>query len=157
MIIIYTDGSSRGNPGPGGWGAIVASEDKVKEIGGREAETTNNRMEMTACIKALELIEAKDQATIFCDSAYVVKGITEWIFGWQKNNWKTANKKPVENQDLWLELLKATEGKNLEWRIIPGHAGIQGNERCDEIATSFADEKKIHLYEGDRNKYQIKL
>lgn len=157
MIIIYTDGSSKGNPGPGGWGAIVADEKKVKELGGKEKHTTNNRMELTAAIKAVSHLEQGAEATIFCDASYVVKGITEWIHGWHRNNWKTAGKKPVENKDLWMELFEAVQGKDLHWKLIAGHAGIEGNERCDVIATSHADGEKIALYDGSRNKYQIKL
>ncbi len=157
MIIIYTDGSSRGNPGPGGWGAIIADEKKVRELGGKEEHTTNNRMELTAAIRATQSLEQGAEATIFCDASYVVKGITEWIHGWHRNNWKTAGKKPVENKDLWINLFEAIQGKKLHWKLIAGHAGIEGNERCDVIATGFADGEHIDLYDGARSKYKIKL
>ena len=161
MITIYTDGSSKGNPGPGGWGVIIASDDKVIELGGREEHTTNNRMELTAAIRAVscQLLanSSKLEATIYCDASYVVKGITEWISGWQKNNWKTANKKPVENKDLWEELFEAVQDKHLVWKIIAGHSGIEGNERCDVIATTFADGEKIALYNGTLEKYSVRL
>ena len=157
MITIFTDGSSKGNPGPGGWGAIVADNKKVLEIGGRAEHTTNNRMELTAAIRSARSLEQDVEATIYCDASYVVKGITEWISGWQKNNWKTANKKPVENKDLWEELFEAVQGKHLVWKIIAGHSGIEGNERCDVIATTFADGEKIALYNGTFEKYPIRL
>ena len=161
MITIFTDGSSKGNPGPGGWGAIIADEKMVKEIGGREKHTTNNKMELTACIRALESLEANSQKqeaiTIYSDATYVVKGITEWIHGWHRNNWKTAGKKPVENKDLWMQLFEATQGKNLHWKLVAGHAGIPANERCDIIATSFADAEPTKLYNSSRSAYKISL
>jgi len=174
MITIFTDGSSKGNPGPGGWGTIVSYEtiandelritngEWVTEIGGREVHTTNNRMELTACIKALQFIIHNSKFVIqpiqiYTDSEYVLKGITEWIHNWQKKGWKTASKKPVENQDLWKQLLEVVEGKSIEWKLVRGHAGVHANERCDEIATTFADNEKINLYDGPRKKYPIKL
>jgi ribonuclease HI len=160
MITIFTDGSSRGNPGPGGWGAIIANESDVIELGGGEEHTTNNRMELTACIKALEEVKnenLQDEIQIFSDSSYVVKGITEWIFNWQKKGWKTANKKPVENKDLWEKLFNVTKDLNIKWRLVPGHAGILANERCDEIATLYADNEKVMLYRNPRKDYKIDL
>jgi ribonuclease HI len=153
MITIYTDGSSRGNPGPGGWGVIVIDNGKIKEIGGREEKTTNNRMEMMAAIMALQYVNTLRQAQgdnkqsviVFADSEYLIKGITVWIKNWQKNNWRTKNKKEVLNQDLWEKLLELTIDKNIEWKKVAGHSGHELNERCDEIATSFADGKKIEL------------
>lgn len=159
MITIFTDGSSRGNPGPGGWGAIILTEHFAREIGGREEHTTNNRMELTAAIRALESISGLEAETneieVHTDSQYVQKGITEWIHGWQKNNWKTAAKKPVENQDLWQALWHNVNGKRIEWKYVAGHAGHTENERCDEIATSFADGAPAELYEGARAAYTI--
>jgi ribonuclease HI len=157
MIIIFTDGAARGNPGPGGWGAIVAHEDKVVEIGGFSAHTTNNKMELMACIGALESLPKDSTSTLYSDSTYVVKGMTEWRYGWEENGWKNASKKPVENQDLWKLLIQAATGKHIAWRVIAGHAGIEGNERCDVIATSFADGVPIKLYDGPRAGYKTSL
>lgn len=162
MITIFTDGSSKGNPGPGGWGAVLAHDEKVIELGGYEKLTTNNRMELKACIRALEFTISNfqfssKQIQLYTDSEYVLKGITLWIHNWKKKGWKTAAKKPVENQDLWQELLKVTEGRNIEWKIIRGHAGIPANERCDVIATTFADGEKINLYNGSKKDYKISL
>jgi ribonuclease HI len=156
MVTIYTDGSSRGNPGPGGWGAIVAYEDRVIELGGGEEHTTNNKMELTAAIRAIGSLEGQD-AVVYTDSEYVMKGITVWIHGWQKKGWKTAAKKPVLNQELWQELLAVSESKNLEWKYVAGHSGHDANERCDEIATSFADGFTPELYDGPRSHYRIPL
>lgn len=172
MITIYTDGSSRGNPGPGGWGSVIflknvagvgskKNEERVIEIGGREKHSTNNRMELVAAIKALEFLTSYSilptPITLFTDSEYVMKGITEWIHNWQKKNWRTANKKPVLNQDLWQELLLLTEGKNIEWKYVAGHSGHDLNDRCDEIATSFADDISPILYNGSKDKYPISI
>ena len=153
MITIYTDGASRGNPGPGGWGAIIMSENSVVEIGGREDHTTNNRMELTAAIKALEFTPDK-KVIVYTDSEYVTKGMTEWIHKWQKKNWRTANRKPVLNQDLWQALLQAAEGKSIEWKYVAGHSGVPLNERADVIATSYADGSAPNLYHGQRSEYK---
>ena len=140
---IYTDGSSLGNPGPGGWGTVVVDNDKIiKEIGGGEKNTTNNRMELQAAIEALKYIikEKILEVTIYADSAYVLNGITSWIFGWEKNGWKTANKKPVLNQELWQELVSLTrsfKGKII-WQKVKGHSGHVYNDKADEIATTYA-------------------
>lgn len=162
-IFIFTDGSSRGNPGPGGWGVVIVNNDdklKVQELGGREENTTNNRMELTAAIQALSYLSNLQLKTynlkLFADSSYLVNGITKWIYGWQKNGWKTKTKDPVENKDLWEELIAVTEGKKIDWKIIGGHVGVAGNERCDEIATAFADNAKPRLYNGPIEKYPIK-
>lgn len=162
MITIYTDGASRGNPGPGGWGVILVRDNEVTEIGGGEGHTTNNRMELTACIRALEFSISNFQPArpaggfskiqIHTDSEYVMKGITEWIEKWQRKGWKTAGRKPVLNQDLWQELLNVSEGKNIEWKYVASHAGVHLNERADEIATSFADGLSPKLYDGPRTK-----
>ncbi len=155
MIIIYTDGSSKGNPGPGGFGAIIIDGEKVKEIGGREENTTNNRMEMMAAIKALELIqELTLELEIHTDSTYLLNGITKWIFGWQKNNWRTKNKKEVLNKDLWEKLFIETQKRKVEWKKVLGHSGHELNERCDEIATSFADGENVALYKGLKSGYK---
>ena len=147
-IIVYTDGSSRGNPGPGGFGAIIFGEENVKEIGGHEEKTTNNRMEMRAAIEALKNLPKGVEIEIHTDSEYLLKGITEWVKNWQKNNWRTKNKKEVLNKDLWSELLAETEKRKVEWKKVLGHSGHTLNDRCDEIATSFADDKNVDLYEG---------
>ena len=158
MITIFTDGSSKGNPGPGGFAAIIADSLKVREVGGGEKHTTNNRMELKAAIRALESLEPTNETIyIHTDSQYVMKGITEWIHGWLAKGWKTAQKKPVENQDLWQVLYKNTEGKNIEWKHVAGHAGVEANERCDEIAQSFADGVEPQLYDGLRTDYRINL
>jgi ribonuclease HI len=154
--IIFTDGSSRGNPGPGGWGAIVSDGKHVQEIGGRESQTTNNRMELSAAIEALR-IAPTEPITILSDSEYVIKGITEWIEGWIKRGWKNSQKKPVLNQDLWERLYEVTRGKEITWKYVRGHVGTPGNERCDVIATSFADNEKIDLYKGSVSEFQISL
>ena len=143
IIEIYTDGSSLGNPGPGGWGVVVTAGDKtVKELGGYEKNTTNNRMELASVISALKYISsrqglAETEVIIHADSTYVLGGVTTWIHNWEKNGWKTANKKPVLNQDLWQELIshvRAFKGK-LSWQKVKGHAGVVHNERADVIAT----------------------
>jgi len=144
-IIIYTDGSSRGNPGPGGWAAILLQGRKVRELGGREEHTTNNRMELKAAIEGLKAVPTGSKVAVMADSEYVVKGITLWIKGWLAKNWRTAAKKPVLNQDLWQELLKAAEGKDIQWKVVLGHSGVEQNERADVIATSFADNIPIDL------------
>jgi ribonuclease HI len=158
MITIFTDGAARGNPGPGGWGAIIAHEDRVVEIGGPSTgDTTNNKMELTAAIEALQSVGYEEPITLYTDSEYVKKGITEWVVGWQKNDWKTSQKKPVENQELWWALIEASKDKPLEWKVIRGHAGVPGNERCDIIATAFADRESIELYNGTREAYTVSL
>lgn len=167
-ITIFTDGSSRGNPGPGGYAAVVIlpeqnnnggnpKEAEVIEIGGREEYTTNNRMELIAVIKALQQIQdSRFKIQVFSDSSYVINGITKWVFGWQKNNWITSTKTPVENRDLWENLIETTAGKNIKWGKVGGHIGIAGNERCDEIATTFADGLLPKLYVGSFAEYPIK-
>ena len=158
--IIYTDGSSRGNPGPGGWGAIICTDHEVRELGGREDHTTNNRMELSAAINALihvDEINLEGEIILQTDSKYVINGITSWVSGWKKNGWKTANKKDVVNKDLWEALSFASSGLSISWKYVEGHAGYPGNERCDEIATSFADKTAINLYHGTVSKYPIDL
>jgi ribonuclease HI len=160
-IEIYTDGSSRGNPGPGGYGAIIVQtidnsrETIVKEIGGREEKTTNNRMEIKAAIESLKNTPTNSEATIHTDSAYLINGITKWVKGWQKNGWVTKEKNEVLNRDLWEELVEETSKRKVEWQKVAGHSGHGLNERCDEIATGFADGNKVELYNGPRNGYVI--
>ena len=141
QISIYTDGSCEGNPGPGGWAAIIISDQKKKEIYGGEKLTTNNRMELTAAIKALEYCSKKKNKQpdlklikIYTDSNYVKDGITIWIDNWKKNNWKTSDKKNVKNVDLWKKLKELTESKNIEWIWVKGHSGDQMNELADSLA-----------------------
>ncbi len=160
-IIIFTDGSSLGNPGPGGYGAVILlmPENKVIEIGGRENMTTNNRMELAAAIESLITVEKHDgDVLIYSDSTYVVSGITVWVKGWMLRGWKTADKKDVLNQDLWqrLYLLASQREKigKLEWKRVPGHAGVLGNERADVIATSYASGKDFNLAHGLLEEYE---
>jgi ribonuclease HI len=133
-VEIYTDGACSGNPGPGGWGAILRFKGVEKEMSGGDPETTNNRMEMMAAISALEALKRPCIIDIYTDSSYVRDGITKWIFGWQKRGWKTADKKPVKNVELWQRLLQALEPHTVEWHWVKGHAGHPENERCDELA-----------------------
>ncbi|MCC9620747.1 ribonuclease HI [Thalassospira sp. MA62] len=133
-VEIYTDGACSGNPGPGGWGAILRFKGLEKEMSGGERETTNNRMEMMAAISALEALKRPCVVDIYTDSSYVRDGITKWIFGWQKRGWKTADKKPVKNVELWQRLLDALKPHKVEWHWVKGHAGHPENERCDELA-----------------------
>ena len=133
-VTIYTDGACSGNPGPGGYGAILKYGDRIKEISGCEIETTNNRMELMAVIKALSQLKRPCTLKVVTDSQYVVKGMTQWLQGWIKRNWINSQKKPVLNRDLWERLLKLSEPHRIEWRWIRGHHGHKENERCDELA-----------------------
>jgi ribonuclease HI len=133
-IIIYTDGACSGNPGPGGWGAILTHGTNSKEIFGGEPETTNNRMELTAAIEAIKAVKEPCKIELYTDSNYVKDGITKWIDGWKARGWKTSNKKPVKNVDLWQALEKEVESHDISWHWVKGHAGDVGNERADELA-----------------------
>lgn len=133
-VTIFTDGACSGNPGPGGWGAILRFRGVEKELSGGDPATTNNRMEMMAAISALEAIKRPCTVDIYTDSSYVRDGITKWVFGWQKRGWKTADKKPVKNVELWQRLLEAARPHTVEWHWVKGHAGHPENERCDELA-----------------------
>lgn len=156
-IIIYTDGSSFGNPGPGGWGALVVyPDDRAVEIGGSEKHTTNNRMELTAVIEALrEVGERRENIIFYTDSAYVINGITKWIEGWVTNGWIKRDKMSVLNRDLWEKLLLLTADRMIAWKHVSGHAGMAGNERADEIATAFAEGKQAKLYRGSYSDYHV--
>ncbi len=132
-VDIYTDGACSGNPGPGGWGAILRFKGVEKELSGGDTETTNNRMEMMAAISALEALKRPCIINVYTDSSYVRDGITKWIFGWQKRGWKTADKKPVKNVELWQRMLEALKPHQVEWHWVKGHAGHPENERCDEL------------------------
>ena len=134
VVEIHTDGACSGNPGPGGWGAILRWHGEEREICGGEAVTTNNRMELMAAIQALESLKRGVRAQLYTDSTYVRDGITKWIHGWKKNGWRTAAKKPVKNEDLWRRLEAALEGHEVEWHWVKGHAGHPENERADVLA-----------------------
>ncbi len=141
-IVIYTDGACKGNPGPGGWGALLRSADGTeKELFGGELGTTNNRMEMMAVIEALSALKRPCIVTLHLDSQYVLKGITEWLVGWKAKGWKTAAKQPVKNVDLWqrLDALVSNGGHTIDWRWVKGHAGDPGNERADSLANLGVD------------------
>jgi ribonuclease HI len=133
-ITIYTDGACKGNPGVGGWGALLVAGNKEKELFGGEKETTNNRMELMAVIQALNALKRPCSITLYIDSQYVLKGITEWINGWKAKGWKTASKAPVKNVDLWQALDAARANHQIEWVWVKGHAGDPGNERADQLA-----------------------
>jgi ribonuclease HI len=134
IVVIYTDGACRGNPGPGGWGVVLDYNGHKKELYGGERETTNNRMELTAVINALEALTRSCKVRLSTDSQYVLKGITEWMQNWKKRGWKTAEKKPVKNEDLWRRLDAATHSHDIEWIWVRGHAGDPGNEQADNLA-----------------------
>lgn len=134
IIRIYSDGACSGNPGPGGWGAIIISDGNRVELSGGEKATTNNRMELCAVIEALKTLETGQELVVTTDSEYVKKGITEWIHGWLRNNWMTASKTPVKNRELWKELLALTKQHRVKWEWVRGHSGHPENERCDELA-----------------------
>ena|SRR3989338_6020912 len=149
-IVIYTDGAAKGNPGRAGWGAIIISSKKVFEIGGGVAHATNNQMELTAPISALKYISTKQdlvdsEIEIVSDSKYVILGITEWIFNWQKNNWRNAAKKPVLNRELWEELFALVQELKPKWTYVKGHNEDKYNDRADLIATSFAEGEPVEL------------
>ena len=139
MIEIYTDGACRGNPGPGGWAALLITGRREKEINGAEPMTTNNRMELTAVIRALEALKRPVHARVYTDSEYVRRGITEWLASWKARGWRTADRKPVKNQDLWQRLEEVSANHQIEWRWVPGHAGVPGNERVDRLANDAID------------------
>ncbi|MEM7540876.1 MAG: ribonuclease HI [Pseudomonadota bacterium] len=141
-VTIYTDGACRGNPGPGGWGALLMYRGRERELLGFEERTTNNRMELTAAIRALEALKRGSQVKLFTDSTYVKNGITEWLANWKRRNWKTAAKKAVKNEDLWRTLDELAARHEIEWCWVKGHAGVEGNERADELANKAIDEAK---------------
>jgi ribonuclease HI len=138
-VIIYTDGACRGNPGPGGWGALLLSGEHRKELKGADSETTNNRMELTAAIEALAALKGRCEVKLYTDSQYVRQGITEWIHQWKLRDWRTADKKPVKNIDLWQALDAQIGRHDVEWHWVKGHAGVPGNERADELANEAID------------------
>ena len=134
VVEIYTDGACKGNPGPGGWGVFFRYRNEEKELFGGEAATTNNKMELTAVIRALEALKRPSRVRLYTDSQYVQKGIQEWIHGWKRNGWKTAAKEPVKNKELWLELDEQRKRHEIEWHWVKGHAGHPENERADALA-----------------------
>ena len=138
LVHIFTDGACKGNPGPGGWGALLRISETEKELSGGEALTTNNRMELTAAIRGLQALKRPCRVLLTTDSRYVMDGLTKWIHGWLKNGWKTADKKPVKNADLWQELLAAAAAHRVEWKWVKGHAGHDENERVDQLASAEA-------------------
>jgi ribonuclease HI len=138
-VVIYSDGACRGNPGPGGWAALLIKGTNERELSGAEAATTNNRMELTAVLRALEALKRPVRARVYTDSEYVRKGITEWLANWKKRGWKTADRQPVRNQDLWQALDAAAAAHRVDWRWVKGHAGVPGNERVDELARRAID------------------
>jgi ribonuclease HI len=162
-ITIFADGASKGNPGPGGWGSIIATPDgRIMELGGSEYETTNNRMELAAVIGAFKALRNIQGAiAVYCDSVYVIRGITEWYWGWRKKNWKNSEGQDVANQDLWKSLgsLVGERGREhkISWHYVRGHAGIPGNERVDEIAVGFASGRPPRLYNGPLLKYDVAI
>ncbi len=133
-IVMYTDGACSGNPGPGGWGAVLMSGQHRKELFGGERDTTNNRMEMMAVIRGAEAIKNGAAIDIYTDSKYVMQGMTEWVEGWKKRGWKTASKQPVKNVDLWQRLEQALERHQVNWHWVKGHSGVAENDRADELA-----------------------
>jgi ribonuclease HI len=158
--IVFTDGAAKGNPGPGGWGAIVVTPDgTVTELGGGSPHTTNNKMELSGAIAALAHAEQSPHALIvYTDSTYLIQGITQWVWGWRRNGWRTASGGEVMNRELWEELFALSSGrgaKGVEWRWVRGHVGTAGNERCDEIAVAFALQQPPTLYHGPLNGYPV--
>lgn len=160
-ITIFCDGASKGNPGPGGWGALVATHTHIVELGGHSAHTTNNRMELTAAAEALAYASklSGTHVVVHTDSSYVINGVTKWVHGWQRNGWVTKDKKRVMNQDLWEPLLRVVESFDTVplWEYVGGHVGVAGNERVDTIASDFAEHKKVELYSGPRSAYTIDI
>ena len=168
-VLIFADGASRGNPGRGGYGSIVihglseyfnsnSGSLNVRELGDRDEMTTNNKMELSAVISAFRYckrigINDNTEFNVYTDSKYVVTGSKSWIFGWQKNGWKTISGDEVKNKDLWEALSILIKGKKINWILLPGHAGVSGNERCDQIATAFADDDKVKLFDGSLAQY----
>ena len=141
-VEIFTDGACKGNPGPGGWGAILRMGKHEKELSGSDPATTNNRMELTAAIRALQALIEPCRVTLHSDSKYVLDGITRWVHGWQKNGWKTAGKKPVQNAELWHDLIEAAGRHRVEWVWVKGHDGHRENERADALACAAAEAAK---------------
>ncbi|MBX7231561.1 MAG: ribonuclease HI [Bdellovibrionales bacterium] len=164
-LLIYTDGACSGNPGPGGWGCVILTPDLlVTELGGKQSSTTNNRMEITAALSALCFIENQpNNVLLFTDSTYVIRGMTQWIFAWKKNNWQTSENKSVANHDLWQQIAevvlqrKKKYSTDIEWRYVRAHVGTAGNERCDHIAVSMCHNRSYSFYQGPLDNYDLDL
>lgn len=163
-ILVFTDGACSGNPGRGGWGAvIVLPQGEVIELGGGAEQTTNNRMELAGTIHSLNKLRAtKGPIDLWTDSVYVIRGITQWVFGWKKRGWKTAEGNDVANKDLWQVLLEEVTSRKIgeqkiNWYFVKGHAGVPGNERCDEIAVAFSKGRSAKLYSGSLLKYDVAI
>ncbi len=139
VVTIYTDGACRGNPGPGGWAAVLTAGEHEREISGADRQTTNNRMELQAVISALQTLKRPVEVQLYTDSQYVKKGLQEWLPQWKARGWKTADKKPVKNQDLWEILEREAARHRIEWHWVKGHSGVAGNERCDVLANAAID------------------
>ncbi len=164
MLIIYTDGAARNNPGRAGWGVVIVDtvQSHVVELGGFFPHATNNQMELRGAIEALLYVSQHarflgEKITLFTDSSYVINGMKKWVYAWQKNGWQTSQKKDVENKKLWEELLKLSLKRDVEWLYVRGHSGVPLNERTDIIATSYADSKHETLYNGAANLYTVSL
>ena len=159
QYLVYTDGACSGNPGPGGWGALVITPEvdfggrQVTELGGGEISTTNNRMELTAAINALANVPSGASILFFTDSTYVIRGVTQWAYGWKRNGWKTSEGQPVTNQDLFEIILSLVVGKKIQWNYVRGHMGYAGNERCDVISVAFSKKEWVQLYQGSVKNY----
>lgn len=161
--IIFIDGASSGNPGPGGWGALIlTAQDRVVELGGGANPVTNNQMELLAALRALERLEEiapNGAVDVYTDSKYLIEGVTKWIFGWQKNGWKTKEGRPVANSDIWVRLnevhFRRKKRAPVRWNHVPGHSGVAGNERVDEIAVAFSKGRDPYLYDGTLKDYSL--
>lgn len=162
-ILAFTDGACTGNPGPGGWGSIIVyTDDRVLELGGGDPSTTNNRMEIRAAIGVLNAVKGERAPVhLYTDSVYLIRGITEWIHGWRRKGWLTAEGKDVQNRDLWEQLAGLCyargAGEKISWRWVRGHQGSPGNERCDKIAVAYAKGKSVRLYSGHLGHYQVEV
>jgi ribonuclease HI len=163
FIVIFTDGACSGNPGPGGWGSIIATpEGQVLELGGGKDQTTNNEMELMAALRALEKLQDDLRpVTLFTDSVYVIRGITQWVWGWRSRSWTTAEGEPVKNKNIWEQLVRVTTARGpsgkVEWLYSRGHVGTPGNERCDEIAVAFSKGRRPQLYSGSLLNYEVAI